>query len=344
MATYSQTRHGYTLRLTITETATNVETNKSTITYSLQLISGNQYHFEQFGVGAAITFDGTTIASRSRANDPQLSIGFNSTLTLLSGSKTVTHNNDGTKTIALGYSLDMADYYYTPGPISGSGSFVCATIPRATTPTLSASSINLGESVTISVANRASSSFSHKFTYTLGSLSGDIGTLNANASPQTIAWLTADNFAKQIKTSLSAVCTISCETLSGTTSIGIKTVNLTLKVPNTATFQPSASISAISEQDATVASLFPNGDYLVQGKSKINVTASGTGKYSATIAGLTTKVNNVAYEPPQNIPITASGTITISATATDSRGLSGTASTTKTSLAYSAPKASGVQF
>lgn len=344
MANYDVTRHGYTLRLQITETATNVETNKSTISYKLMLISGNQYHFENFGVGAEIKFDGTTIASRNRATSPQLSIGFNSTLTLLSGSTSVSHASDGTKSIALAFSLDMADYYYTPGPMSGSGTFACATIPRATTPTLSAATVNLGSEVTISVAGRASSGFSHVISATISGGSVPIGTISASANPQSIAWTPANELANTIRNSRTKTIAIVCVTKQGSTTIGTKSADLTLNVPNTNTFKPAAVVNMITEQDATVQSLFPLGTRLVQGKSKITVVGYGSGKYNATIKSIAYAVNGVDVDPPENVPITASGSIPIKVTVTDERGLSGSSTETKTSLAYAAPKASGVKF
>lgn len=341
MATYDQSRHGYTLRLTVTETATNVETNVSTITYKLQLISGNQYHFEDFGVGAAITMDGTTVASRSRDNDPYLTIGFNSTLTLLSGSTTVTHAADGTKTISLGYSLNMADYYYTPGPMSGTGSFVCATIPRATTPTLSASSVNIGSAVTISVSGRASTSFSHVLTYTIGSASGTIATLNTSTT--SYSWTVPASVANQIPNAKTGTVSITCTTKSGSTTIGAKSVSLSVTVPNTSTYQPSISSFAVTENNSTVAGLNLGSSYLVQGKSNITISGTPSAKYGATIKTTTYKVGSSTVNP-SNIPINASGSITIQMTTTDSRGYSGTSSTTKTSLAYAAPTVSSMTF
>ena len=342
MATYDQTRHGYTLRLTITETATNVETNKSTITYKLQLISGNQYHFEDFGVGATVTIDGTTVASRSRDNDPYLSIGFNSTLTLLSGSTQVSHNADGTKTISLGYTLNMADYYYTPGSMSGTGSFTCATIPRATTPTLSATSVNIGSAVTISVSGRASTSFSHVLTYSIGTASGSIATLNTSTT--SYSWTVPTSIANQMPNATSGTVTITCTTKSGTTTIGSKNVSFTAKVPNTSTFQPTISSFAVTENNATVSGLNLGSSYLVQGKSKITISGTPAGKNGATIKTTTYKVGSTTVSSPSNITITASGSLAIQMTVTDSRGYSTTSSTTKTSLAYAAPKVTAMNF
>lgn len=119
MATAStSTSNGYTFTLTVTETGTNVAGNYSTLSYSLTLSSGPYNHFSQFGVGASVSINGKVVANRDRYSSPQLSIGYNDTITLLSGTTTVTHNSDGTLTgMPIGASLDMAKYNYTPGPL-----------------------------------------------------------------------------------------------------------------------------------------------------------------------------------------------------------------------------------
>lgn len=346
MATYEKSNNGYILRLTVTETATNVETNKSTITYKLQLISGNVNHFLDFGVGATVVLDGTTVASRSRDNDPYLSIGFNSTLTLLSGSTQIAHNADGTKTISVGYTLNMASTSYTPGSLSGTGSFTCATIPRATTPTLSASSVNIGSSVTISVSGRASTSFSHVLSYTIGSASGTIATLNTSTT--SYSWTVPAALANQIPNAKTGTVSITCTTKSGSTTIGAKSVSLTITVPNTSTYQPSISSFTVTENNTTVSGLNLGSSYLVQGKSKITISGTASAKYNATIKTTSYSVSGKTYSSGSNISIPSTSTsnvsVPISMTATDSRGYSTTSSATKTSLAYSAPKISAMNF
>ena len=120
MATAStSTSNGYTFTLTVTETGTNVAGNYSTLSYSLTLSSGPYNRFSQFGVGASVSINGKVVANRDRYSSPQLSIGYNDTITLLSGTTTVTHNSDGTLTgMPISASLDMAKYNYTPGPLS----------------------------------------------------------------------------------------------------------------------------------------------------------------------------------------------------------------------------------
>lgn len=339
---YEQTRHGYTLRLTVTETATNVDTNKSTLTYSLQLISGNTYHFESFGVGATVTMDGVTVASRSRDTDPYLTIGFNSTLTLLSGSTQITHAADGTKTVSVGYTLNMADRYYTPGSMSGTGSFVCATIPRATQPTVDDNSVLIGANVTISVSGRASASFSHVLSYTVGSASGSIATLNTSTTSYT--WTVPASVANQITKATTGIVTIQCTTKNGNTVIGTKSVDISVLVPNTSDYKPSVSGFAVTEENADVIALGLSSTQLVQNKSVISISGNGAGKCGATIVSTEYYVANVKVSSPEHNAITTAGLCPIVLKVTDSRGRITESTAMYTALSYAAPSVSTLTF
>lgn len=118
--TSSSELHYYALELVLTEQSTDLITNTSLVNYILRLRSGNT-SFSQYSIGASISLAGKVVATRSRTDDPQMAISENSTLTILSGSATVTHDADGSKTMSVAFSIDMAAVSYTPGPVSVSG-------------------------------------------------------------------------------------------------------------------------------------------------------------------------------------------------------------------------------
>ena len=345
--TYSKSgSNGYTLVLTITETATSIENNTSTLSYTLKLHSGNVNHFVNFGIGASLYMEGERVAYRDRDTAPQMSIGFNSSITLLSGTKTIAHTASGSKNVSLSWSMQMASTSYTPGNMPSSGSysdtFTCTTIPRATTPTLSATSVNIGDSVTISVSGRASTSFSHVLTYSIGAASGSIATLNTSTT--SYSWTLPASIANQIPNATSGPVTITCTTKNGSTVVGSKNVTLTAKVPNTSTYQPTISNFAVTEQNATVTGLNLGASYVVQGKSKVTISGTSAGKNGATIKTVAYSVAGKTVSSRENIAITTSGSVTIAMTVTDSRGYSTTSSVTRTSLPYAAPSASTRKF
>lgn len=126
---YSQGSNTFTLELTLVENSTNIAGNNSSVSYTLKLKSTTK-DFYQSGVGATVTLDGNLVAVRDRYNSPQLSIGTYSEIVLLTGTTTIPHALDGTKTMSLSYTLDMVSLRYTPGPMYGSGTMTLTSIPR----------------------------------------------------------------------------------------------------------------------------------------------------------------------------------------------------------------------
>lgn len=250
-------------------------------------------------------------------------------ITIGSASKTISHNSDGScSSVSISATIDISGT--TLGTGSVSTSVKPTTIPRASTPTLSASSVAMGSSVTITT-NRASDSFTHTLTYSFGSASGTI----ASSVGASTTWTPPLSLASQIPSATSGTCTITCQTYSGSTLIGIKTVTLTLTVPSSVV--PSISSIALSAGNSTVPSSW--GVY-VQGKSALKVVTTASGSYGSTIKSykITGIDNNTYYSSNFTSSILqSSGTKTITVTVTDSRGRTATKTTTYTCVAYSNP-------
>lgn len=311
--------------LTVTETATSTENNTSTVSYSL-VISRPYNISSSASKSYSITINGSTVKSGSTT------IGGSGSKTIASGTTTISHNADGTKSISFSFNLTLAitwngTYISTA---SSSGSMALSTIARATQPSLSSSTTAMGSSVTISTP-RASSNFKHVLYYDFqGSgwqrIASDVGT--------SYTWTIPLSLASRIPSSTSAWGNIHCETYNNGTLIGTKTVSFQATVPSSVV--PSISSVSISEATTGVAAKF--GAY-VQGKSTLAVSISAAGSYSSTIKTYKTVIQGASYSASSFVssPVTASGTISITTTVTDSRGR--TASTTKsiTALAYSPP-------
>ena len=188
----------------------------------------------------------------------------------------------------------------------------------------------MGASITINMA-RASSSFDHTLTYKFGSATGTIGSDLGTSK----AWTVPLSLASQIPNGTSGTCTITCKTYNGSTLIGTKTVSFTAKVPSSVV--PSISAQTISEAVSGLAAQF--GGY-VQNKSKLKVAITAAGSYSSTIKTYSTTIAGKSYSGSSVTSgvLTASGTVTVKTTVTDSRGRTASKSTNVTVLAYTAPK------
>lgn len=241
------------------------------------------------------------------------------------------HNADGTlNDVSISVYVRITDSTHT----TKTASVVMGTIPRASIPTLSSSSVNMGSSVTI-YTNRYSSSFTHTIRYAFGSASG---TIASNVATST-SWTPPLTLAQQIPSAVSGVGTIYCDTYSGSTLVGTKTINITLNVPSSVV--PSTSFTQVQEAGAVPSSW---GIY-VRTKSRIALAISGSGAYGSSITGyrisyyggaVTTQSATTSY-------IQNAGTITFTGQVTDSRGRSASTTTSISVVDYYNPTISTAQ-
>jgi microcystin-dependent protein len=267
-------------------------------------------------------------------NDYSLSIGSRTNTCTINGTESsfTSSSISSTKSITIkavfNIQATISGTYYSS--ITASATVTLDSIARAST--VSATSVNMGSASTITIT-RASSSFTHTLTYTFGSTSGTIATKTTSTS---VSWTPALSLASQIPSATTGTCTITCTTYNGSTSIGSKTCTLTLTVPSTV--KPTISSLTAERVDGDVPSSW--GIY-VQTKSKAKLTINGaTGSYGSTISSYS--ISGGTYSSTASSfttgYLTASGTITFTATVTDSRGRTSDAATVSISLAaYSVP-------
>lgn len=312
---------GRSLTLSWTLSSQSVANNTSTIAWTLKG-SGSGTGWVMSG-GFKAVINGTTVYSTSTDSRIQL---YNGT-TVASGSTTITHNSDGTKSFSLSCQAGIYNYAVN---CTASGTHTLTTIPRASS--VSASSVTMGSATTISIS-RASSSFTHTLTYTFGSTSGTIATKTTSTS---VSWTPPLTLANQIPKAVSGSCTITCDTYSGSTKVGSKTCTLTLTVPSSV--KPTISSLSVARVDGTVPSSW---EVYVQSKSKATLTINGAaGSYGSTISSYSISGGGFSSTASSFTTgyLSSSGTITFTAKVTDSRGRVSDAKTVSISVvAYSAP-------
>lgn len=212
-------RTGYQMKIVWTVGSQSVANNNSSVTVKVQLVStGSSYTINSSASkSGSVTINGTKYSFSFTA-----ALSGNETKTICTKTVTIAHNADGSKTCAFaataGINVTLGGTYYGDVTASGNGTF--DTIPRATTPTLSVSSVNMGESITINMP-RASSAFDHTLSYSFGSASGTIGSDLGTSK----AWTVPLSLASQIPSGTSGTCTITCKTYNGSTLIGTKSVS-----------------------------------------------------------------------------------------------------------------------
>ena len=240
------TSNQFYLELTLKENSISQTNNTSNISYILKLYSGG-WDFSLYKIGHSIRLAEKTVSSVERANANQYSLGTNSSITIASGTTTISHSSDGSKNMSVAFSIDMAKDSWTPGKMSVSGkSMVLTTIPRAST--VSCSTVNIGRVATITI-NRASSSFTHTLSYTFDNLSDTIVTKTNETS---VLWTIPTTFYAEIPNSKSGTGTITCDTYNGSTKIGTKTCTFTATVSES-TSRPTLSPTVVDNNSTTIA-------------------------------------------------------------------------------------------
>lgn len=189
----------------------------------------------------------------------------------------------------------------------------------ATQPSLNAATVEMGKSVTINTP-AVNSAYRHTLRYAFGGASGTI----AKGIASSVSWTPPVSLANQIPSATAGSGTIYCDTYSGSTLLGTKSVSITLTVPGSVV--PSAgTLSAALAEDTSGTGLY------VKGMGKAKLTLSGaSGAYGSSITSYTitgggwTATNSVLTTGT----LASAGNITFTATVTDSRGRK--ASTTRT--------------
>lgn len=284
-STKSSELNYYALDLVLTEESTSAAENSSTISYELRLRSGN-ISFSLFGLGASISLAGKTVATRNRYSAPQMSMSANSTLVILSGSTKVTHDDSGSKSMSVAFSIDMEKSTVTPGPVSVTGETMALTsIAREST--AGASDANIGARTTI-VITRRNAAYTHSIAYRFGALTGyitadgDISTTETKFTNTTVSWAIPTAFYEQIPESKTGKCTLTVRTYSGSTRIGTDRTSEFTVTASEAACKPSVYGTVVDTNEVTKA-LTGDEMTLVRYCSTALCTITASAKNSATI-------------------------------------------------------------
>ena len=275
---YSSSKGDYVyLEFAWSVTSTSIPNNTKTIYWELR---GKRTASGYVNAGGfKVVLDGATVYEKS--TDYRIEL-YNGTV-IASGTKTLTHNSDGTRSFSV--SVQGAIYYYAVN-VSGSKSFTLDTIPR--TSSISCTTASIEGKPTISIS-RASTSFTHTITYQFGSLTGTIATKTSATS--ITSWTIPATFYEQIPNSKTGRGTLTCTTYSGSTAIGTSSCNLDVTTDE-AKCKPTVS-GTVEDTNATTIALTGDKNILVRYCSTALCTITTTlNKSAGSIKSKT--INNVA--------------------------------------------------
>lgn len=321
----------YSITLVVNEQSTSISNNTSTISYTLTATksSGGGYWTASKTNPVKVKINGNTLVDKNVAYDFRDSTP--QTITLATGTTTIQHEVDGTKTISCsGYFKDNSN---SLGSATASGSLKLTDIPRLSYARLSNDNVDLGTEITIYI-EKVNNEYTHTLSYIFGNATGTIGT---NISDST-TWTPSLNLANQIPSSTSSGGIIKCETYLGNELIGYVNTLITLNVPSS--IIPNVVFTDISEAGDVPSSWVSNGNHVyVKTKSKVALTLFGNSYYGATISSY--KISYYGGELLTNTLttnfITTSGNITFTGQATDTRNRTNNITNTINVVDYNPP-------
>lgn len=316
-----------------TSSGTTAALPTSTFTIILQVRSNNTSYYT-YG-NQTTTINGVKLATA------KFNTGSGSTTWKTFGTTTVSvaHNADGTfpaTTISGSFTTNVAETYCLT---SGSASVTIATDavePALMPSTFTLSGSALGSAVSVAIT-RQNTSFTHKVEYSFAGSAYTTATSNATTSA---SFTPALSLATNIPNATSGVLTVRVTTFNGTTQVGSPTIQtLTLSLPTSVVPTFTSVTAAHNSSNTTVkgwglyvkgystATLTINGAAGAQGSTITSYSISGGG-FSSSSSSFTTGILNT------------SGSITFTATITDSRGRTASKTTSITVYDYFTPSIS----
>lgn len=329
MAKFSNSSGSLYLNVYIEQGSQSITANTSTVNWRMTVSRTGAYytHNHQGDSTLSLNLDGQNVHYSYPTWETS-----GEEYTLASGSSTISHNADGTKTLPISCTFNPNNGLH--GTITVSASLGLTTIPRSSSVSVSAGVI--GSLVTINI-NRSNSNFKHTVRY---AWAGKTGTIATNVDTST-TWSIPLDFANDIPNSASGTGTIYVDTYSGSTKTGTQSTTLTASVP--ANVKPTFSGVTLSDLNGAAQNLIPNENTFIQVISNIKVAFNGAvGSYGSSITGYYAEIIGKNQSTSSNGGslgiMNYHGTIKIRASVSDSRGRwSDTREVSVTVLEYFAP-------
>ena len=240
----------------------------------------------------------------------------------------IPHDQDGTKSVTITGSFTTASSYITGGSVTG-----VVTLPAiARAAALSCGDVTLGGSC---VARWTPASKDHTFalTFSLGDWSDTISHIApGSAAGYTYSKALPLNLARRFAGE-TATMTVTLTTYQDGVALGSSTKTVTVTVPDTEETRPWVE-AALTPTSTPFPGLY------IQGLSRVAANITAKDPYGATITGYALTVEGKSYPGanPQSQHLTGSGSLTVTVSATNSRGFTGWAEYTLPVIAYTPPR------
>lgn len=217
----------------------NTSKNESTVTVKQYIESANYVDYIGNGSSSGWTENHKmTISGSSWTSSGTKYYAKNTTTSIQSHSKTISHNANGEASFSISgsctaYVLHDAGYFVNKNISIGTKYISLPKINRIST-IKAASSVEFGKSITFNITRNGSTSTVHTLTYEINGTKGEIGTKIGTSK----AWTVPTSLIKKVPTA-SAKMTVTCTTYDGSTKLGTSTCSFTCTVP--ASYKPTCT-------------------------------------------------------------------------------------------------------
>lgn len=309
---------GRHLVLNWSQVSQSIADNATTISWSLEGAGTASFSY-CYARNFTVVINGETVYY-AQGNSSEVKL-YNGTV-VASGTLVIHHDSDGNKSFSASVAAGIYDWSPT---CTGSGTFYLNKIPRLSS--LSVSNGTLGTAQTLTVTKQ-NSSFTHTIMYKCGTASGTIVTKSSSTN---INWTPPMSLASQNATGTLVSISFTIETYSGSDSVGSSSKTISCSIPDSV--RPTCVINVERVPlvtDYYDADWWMNNDVYIQGITKVQSNIVANESYGSSISSYSVKMDNSTYNG-QSVTMAApsnSGNITITATVTDKRGRSGSATKT----------------
>lgn len=245
---------------------------------------------------------------------------------------TVGHDSDGSKSVSVSASFTVSGT--SIGTLSTSAGITLTKIPRKSTlGSVTPASVAYESQTTIALS-RAVSSFTHTLQIYYGDAWHDIAT----GVGDSYEWTPAKTLASNFPTSLVTV-DLRIITFNGDTNLGNNDYKSAITLTATSDMTPKVA-ATVADTEGYLAKY----GGLVQNKSKVKVTLAESLSYGSPIKSRTIQIGSEYFSES---PATASGpvsetSLTVKASITDNRGMSGSVTVNPTVYPYADPKVGSI--
>lgn len=309
---------GRHLVLNWSQVSQSIADNATTISWSLEGAGTASFSY-CYARNFTVVINGETVYY-AQGNSSEVKL-YNGTV-VASGTLVIHHDSDGNKSFSASVAAGIYDWSPT---CTGSGTFYLNKIPRLSS--LSVSNGTLGTAQTLTVTKQ-NSSFTHTIMYKCGTASGTIVTKSSSTN---INWTPPMSLASQNTTGTLVSISFTIETYSGSDSVGSSSKTISCNIPDSV--RPTCVINVERVPlvtDYYDANWWMSNDVYIQGITKVQSNIVANESYGSSISSYSVKMDNSTYNG-QSVTMAApsnSGNVTITATVTDKRGRSGSATKT----------------